>query len=381
MNSKIFSIILCFMLLVEAQNVCAQSKGRNNDVVQKSGSSAVQSARLRILVDQAYGEAKDAIIPVKQVITRLLKAAGFQLADTKNPNYNLTLKIDITGRATGESYLGAGYLYTGADISGIFLFIDSSGTEFNRTNFEGHIDPPSIVFTGGWQSKPSNAPFESAFYESHFFEELAGVILKEYGSDAVLKYWLAALKEEKAGIKIWAIKGLGKLGDNRGIQPLIDNLIGDFRIDYVISALSQIGKPAVEPLIAVLTSQKIKDDYKKAMAARTLGNIADGRAIIPLSKTIKSKYKQLQIWSAFALYKLGDTQEFDLIIAALNDPNDCNPVMALGEIGDKRSIEPLIRSLAKGCGAEKALARITGKDFKQDSDKWLEWWEENKEKY
>jgi HEAT repeat protein len=57
---------------------------------------------------------------------------------------------------------------------------------------------------------------------------------------------------------------------------------------------------------------------------------------------------------------------------------------ALGEIKDPKAIEPLI-SVLKDNGetvseiAANALQNITGKDFGQDYDKWLKWWEKNKE--
>ncbi len=59
---------------------------------------------------------------------------------------------------------------------------------------------------------------------------------------------------------------------------------------------------------------------------------------------------------------------------------------ALGKIGDKRAVEPLIAVLKdKGSYvryyASEALTKITGKDFGEDQAQWQKWWEQNKSSF
>ncbi len=63
----------------------------------------------------------------------------------------------------------------------------------------------------------------------------------------------------------------------------------------------------------------------------------------------------------------------------------------LGQIGDPRAIEPLIRSLNPATRASKedtryfaggeALGKLTGQAYSTDYDAWMQWWEVNKEKF
>ncbi len=56
--------------------------------------------------------------------------------------------------------------------------------------------------------------------------------------------------------------------------------------DYAIEALATIGAPAVEPLIAVLSDYD-RDNYDgRAIAAKALGKIGDKRAVMPLLATL-----------------------------------------------------------------------------------------------
>ena len=88
------------------------------------------------------------------------------------------------------------------------------------------------------------------------------------------------------------------------------------------NALEEIGKPAVDPLIAALKNQ---NSDIRGRAARALGTIRDTRAVDPL-------------------------------IAALKDEN----------------------SGVRGRAA-RALQEITGKMFRQNQVKWQDWWDKNKD--
>jgi len=99
------------------------------------------------------------------------------------------------------------------------------------------------------------------------------------------------LKDEDDSVCEGAIRALGLIGDSRAVDPIIDTLDKDnTHIQSAAgTALSNIGEPAVEPLINVLKSRWLITN-KVLTAASALGNIGDERAVDPLLDLVKSIY-------------------------------------------------------------------------------------------
>jgi HEAT repeat protein len=106
-----------------------------------------------------------------------------------------------------------------------------------------------------------------------------------------------------------------------------------------------------------------------------------------LIQNLNSEYRDLRLSAVWTLRKVKDPRALEALINALKHEDlhvREKAAEALGEIKDPKAIEPLI-SVLKDKGetvpeiAAKALQNITGKDFGQDYDKWLKWWEKNKE--
>ncbi|OGW37127.1 MAG: hypothetical protein A2Y97_10605 [Nitrospirae bacterium RBG_13_39_12] len=104
-------------------------------------------------------------------------------------------------------------------------------------------------------------------------------------------------------------------------------------------------------------------------------------------QNLNSEYRDLRMSAVWTLRKVKDPRALEALIKALKheDLHVREKVAeALGERKDLKAIEPLI-SVLKDEGetvhelAAKALQNITGKDFGQDHDKWMTWWEKNKE--
>jgi HEAT repeat protein len=143
---------------------------------------------------------------------------------------------------------------------------------------------------------------------------------------------LSALNDSNWDVRQNAAKALGTIGDARAIEPLITGLKDrDKNVQWAATeALGKMGSPAVHSLIAAL-----KDSYSRKFAVIALGEIGDARAVEPL-------------------------------IAMLND-NDCDLrikiVRALGVIGNPHAVGPLIAALkdseldVRRCAAE-ALEKI-----------------------
>ena len=81
-------------------------------------------------------------------------------------------------------------------------------------------------------------------------------------------------------------------------------------------------------------------------ASWVLGEIGDSRAVEPLIKALgnKSQDASARVYAADALGKIGDSRAVESLIKALGDESSDvreNAAKALGKIGDSRAIEPL----------------------------------------
>ena len=128
-----------------------------------------------------------------------------------------------------------------------------------------------------------------------------------------------------------AIMALGQIGDPRAVDPIILAL-RDSRLSIrsaAKSALTKIGAPAVDSLIALLPSWD---------AAEVLGDIGDRRAVKPLLAVLPN-------WAAInALGRLGDPAAVKPLLAILVSPDLLDraaAARALGRIGDPRALEPI----------------------------------------
>lgn len=117
---------------------------------------------------------------------------------------------------------------------------------------------------------------------------------------------IEALKSGDEGVRMYAAKGLGEIKDTRAITPLIEALKIKTRWGgaegSAAQALTDIGEPAVEPLIQVL---KDSDENVRLLTTITLGDIGDTRAVDPLIQTLKDSNKKVQRAAAKALKKIG----------------------------------------------------------------------------
>lgn len=104
------------------------------------------------------------------------------------------------------------------------------------------------------------------------------------------------------------------------------------------SALGNIGdRRALNPLIECL-----EDEYwnVKASAASALGNLKDPRAIRPLIRALgENEYGFSRLAAASALSKLREKKWINIVKGESED------FERLGNCGDKRALEPLIKAL------------------------------------
>ena len=101
----------------------------------------------------------------------------------------------------------------------------------------------------------------------------------------------------------YAIKTMGKINDERVLDPLIGMLKVDEFKDDATRALTELGQPAVERLIAALDD---KDEFTRKQAILALGDIQDPAAVEPLIENLKDEDWWIRLTSAAALEKIGD---------------------------------------------------------------------------
>lgn len=113
-----------------------------------------------------------------------------------------------------------------------------------------------------------------------------------------------------------AIRALGKMKDERVLEPLIAQLRSDEFSQDATEALVELGKPAVPQLVAAL---KDKDENIRKQAVIALGRLQDQDAIDPLIEMLKDKDWFVRLTAAAALEKIGDERGREAIKPLLQD--------------------------------------------------------------
>jgi HEAT repeat protein len=156
---------------------------------------------------------------------------------------------------------------------------------------------------------------------------------------------IVLLKDPSTTVQWQAIHSLGLIGEV-AVQPLLLLLKGkEAKMrDYSISALIEIGDPAVEPLLALLRED---DAYARGGAAAALGFIKDTRVIEPLIKTLGDKDLKVRQLGVSALVNVGKPAVETLIkgLQSAEPGVRENIVLVLGMIQDRQAIEPLLVAL------------------------------------
>jgi hypothetical protein len=99
---------------------------------------------------------------------------------------------------------------------------------------------------------------------------------------------------------------------------------------------------------ALINNCKNEDSWVRALAAKALGEIGDGRAVETLIETLKDEHFSVHSSVAKALCKISDERAVEPLVEALKDEHPWvrrSVAKALGEIGDKRAVVPLIEAL------------------------------------
>jgi HEAT repeat protein len=162
---------------------------------------------------------------------------------------------------------------------------------------------------------------------------------------------IIVLKDESRDVRAGAAEALGKIGDKRAIEPLIQTL----KNENSIGDLEKLEDPDRLPFMQALkeTNKNEYDHYydRAGAVAEALGKIGFP-AVVPLIQALNDENGYVRAGAAEALGKIGDKRAIEPLIQALRDDNLLRSVRsgvraraaeALGRIGDKRAVEPLIQ--------------------------------------
>lgn len=119
-------------------------------------------------------------------------------------------------------------------------------------------------------------------------------------------------------VRKYAILSLGKIRDERVLDPLMQQLRNDEFKDDAINALVELGEPSVPKLITAL---KDKDENVRKSAVLALGRIKNSDAIDPLIQMLGDKDWFTRLTAAAALESIGDERGREAIKPLLKDPD------------------------------------------------------------
>ncbi|MCW5782746.1 MAG: HEAT repeat domain-containing protein [Nitrospirales bacterium] len=114
------------------------------------------------------------------------------------------------------------------------------------------------------------------------------------------------------------IKALGKINDERVLDPLISMLHNDEFKDDATWALAELGQPAVGRLLECL---KNPDEVIRKQAILALGEIKDASCVDLLIERLQDPDWFIRLSSAAALEKIGDPRGREAIKPLMKDPD------------------------------------------------------------
>jgi HEAT repeat protein len=164
-------------------------------------------------------------------------------------------------------------------------------------------------------------------------------------------------------IRQYAAHLLGSAGEERAVPNLLQALHDPEKgvRNLAMQALVDLGTPAVDPLLGLLSDHHWVIRYRGAEA---LGLIGDPRAVGPLVHLLSDEKDHVRYMAAKGLGRIGGPEEIGSLIRALSDSNEFvrrSAATALGAVGRgdedartalhqaaEKEIEPAVRTAIAG---------------------------------
>ncbi len=172
-------------------------------------------------------------------------------------------------------------------------------------------------------------------------------LMEEVNGVPTVEVLIQRLKHRDVDIRKQAAVALGKIGDSRAVEPLI-NLIKLQKVNGQIEEELDLDV-SFEDLELELDPEDLEEDQDvsvRLIAANALGKIGDSRAVESLAKLLKDKNVDIRKQATVALGKIGDPRAVEPLVQLLEDKDDDVRTLAggaLGKIGAPRTVELLIQ--------------------------------------
>lgn len=173
-------------------------------------------------------------------------------------------------------------------------------------------------------------------------QEAAASALSGIGDERIVEPLIEALESPDWIVRMYAAKGLGRIGDLRAIKPLcglLQDQVKAVREDGA-AALAALGDQAVQILVDMLAESEW---LTRLRAVEALGRAKSTLAVDSLLKLLaEDSDVAVRQDAARALGEIGDARAFEPLLRALEDSRlRAAAVEALGKIGDRRAVDPL----------------------------------------
>ncbi len=186
------------------------------------------------------------------------------------------------------------------------------------------------------------ASLDSSVGDQELAEPMQEVVLEEEKVKDEIDIQIDLLKDPDWVVRREAAITLGEMGDERCVEPLAAALRdGDWQVrEVAIEGIGQIGSPAVDVLLKLLRDWDVR---KSAIMA--LGKIRDERVLEPLMQQLRND--EFMEDATDALVNLGEPSLPGLIKALKDKEELVRKqaVIALGRIKSPEAIDPLIEML------------------------------------
>ena len=164
-----------------------------------------------------------------------------------------------------------------------------------------------------------NGLIKALEYKKVEIRKEAAEALKELGTLECIPGLLIALKDENAGVRVYAVQGLAKLKDPQVEEALV-SASRDSSWEVQKEALTAMVKSAktVEPILEAI---RFNSAELREIAAVRLGEVGGPAAAEALISALKDEEDLVRLRAASALGKLRDIRALDALTEAAQDPD------------------------------------------------------------